>query len=264
MDSARFEHLIKLGDSGRLEDVIRESQAMLAETADAHEKGSLLAGMCMAYGSLGRLKDARQTLNQMKQLELSHAGIRLNADYFESVLLNQEGQYEASLSAFATTLDRNHDLLKDSEYRYLYEEIQCRRALTLIGLSRYKDALPLLKEAVGFSFDQPLAEQQVRFALGVCLEDANDTEAAKREFIHVVAFGLKNDVEEKTLWRLGILFYKAGALAQAKQHLETMLRDFPSGSAIPRKKVYKALSQTYHYLGDKANEKLYQGLASKS
>jgi uncharacterized protein HemY len=85
------------------------------------------------------------------------------------------------------------------------------------------------------------------------------------KFTCVVGFGLKNDVEERTLWRLGILHYKAGALAQAKQQLETILRDFSSQSAaVPRKHVYDALSQTYRYLGDEANAKLYMGLARKS
>jgi hypothetical protein len=108
-------------------------------------------------------------------------------------------------------------------------------------------------------------EQEVRYALGVCLEDANDAEAAKQEFIRVVNFGLRNDVEERALWHLGISYYKAGALAQARQQLETILRDFSSQSpAVPRKQIYEALSQTYRYLGDKANAKLYMGLARKS
>ena len=137
--------------------------------------------------------------------------------------------------------------------------------MTLFGLSRSKEALPILREAVSFSFNQATDEQQVHFALGVCLEDANETEAAKQEFIRVVSCGLKSDVEERALYRLAILHYKTGALAQAKQQLETILRDFPSQSpAVPRKQVYEGLSRTYRYLGDKASEKLYMDLARKS
>jgi tetratricopeptide (TPR) repeat protein len=264
MDQAVFEHLMELDQSGRIEDVIRESQLLLAETADADEKASILVCMGVAYAKLGRLREVRETLDQMKALNISHAGIRLNAEFCEPTLLIQERRYQEGLSAFAAMLNRNREAFKDPEHRYLYEDIQCRRALTLFGLSRYKDALPILKEAVSFSFDQVTDEQQVRFALGVCLEDANDAEAAKREFIRVVAFGLKNDVEEKTLWRLGILYYEGGALAQAKQQLETILRDFPNCSAIPRKSVHEALSQMHRYFGDEANEKLYKGLAGES
>ncbi len=220
MNSARFEHIAALRNSGRIEDAIRESQTLLAETTDVNEKASLLGIMHVSYCKLDRLQEARQTLDQLKQLEISHLGIRLNAEFCEPTFLIQEGRYEEGLSAFTAMLDRHSEAFKEPEHRYLYE---------------------------------------------VCLEDANDTEAAKQEFIRVVGFGLKNDVEERALYRLAILHYKTGALAQAKQQLETILRDFPNQSpAVPRKQVYEGLSQTYRYLGDKASEKLYMDLAQKS
>jgi len=262
MDPARFEHLMELDKSGQIEDAIRESQILLAETTDVNEKASLLGIMHVSYCKLGRLKEARQTLDQLKEVEISHLGIRLNAEFCEPTLLIQEGRYDEGLSAFAAMLDRHSEAFKEPEHRYLYEDIQCRRALTLFGLSRFKEALPILREAISFSFNEATAEQQVHFALGVCLEDANDAHAAKEEFIRVVGFGLKNDVEEESRYRLAILHYKAGALAQAKQQLEMILQDFPNqSSAVPRKQVYEALSQTCHYLGDKANAKLYMDLA---
>jgi tetratricopeptide (TPR) repeat protein len=100
-------------------------------------------------------------------------------------------------------LDRYREVLKDIEHRYLYEDIQYRRGLALFGLSRFNEALPSLREAVSFSYDHAADEQQVHFALGVCLEDAKDTEAAKQEFNRVIGFGLKNDVEERACmtWR---------------------------------------------------------------
>lgn len=265
IDSARFEHVAALRNSGRIEDAIRESQIVLGETTDVNEKASILTGVHVFYCTLGRLQEARQTLDQLKQLEISHLGIRLNAEFCEPTFQIQEGRYEEGLSAFTAMLDRHSEAFNEPEHRYLYEDIQCRRALTLFGLSRSKEALPILREAVSFSFNQATDEQQVHFALGVCLEDANETEAAKQEFIRVVSCGLKNDVEERALYRLAILHYKTGALAQAKQQLETILRDFPSQSpAVPRKQVYEGLSRTYRYLGDKASEKLYMDLARKS
>lgn len=264
MDSAHFEHLAELGDTGRLEDAIQESHALLKQTNDPDEKASLLTGVHVFYCRLGRLKEARQTLDEMKKLGVSDLGIRLNAEFCEPAFLIHEGKYDEGLSAFAAMLNRHSKAFNDPEHRYLYEDIQCRRALTLFGLARYNEALPILREAVSFSFNKTTDEQQLHFAFGVCLEEASETDAAKQEFLRVLGFGVKNDVEERTLWRLGILHYKAGALAQAKLQLETILRDFPSqNSAVPRKEVYQALSQTYRYLGDQANADLYAGLARK-
>src|SRR5262249_16298210 len=121
------------------------------------------------------------------------------------------------------------------------------------------------REAVSYSFNDATDEQQVHFALGVFLEDAHDEEAAKEEFIRAVGFALKNDVEERALYRLAILHYKAGALAEAKHQLEIILQDFPNESrGVPRKQVYEGLSQTCRYLGDKANAKRYMDLAKGS
>jgi len=265
MDLTRFEHLIELDKSGRIEDAIRESRTLLAETTDVNEKASLLGGMHVSYCKLGRLNEARQTLERMKQLEISDLGVRLNAEFCEPTLLIQEGRCEEGLSAFATMLDRYSAALREPEHRYLYEDIQCRRAATLVALSRFKEALPILKEALSFSFEKATNEQRVHFDLGICLEETNETEAAKQEFFRAIGFGLKNDIEERALYRLAILHFKADALAQAKQQLETILRDFPGqSSAVPRKYVYEQLSHTCRYLGDAANAELYASLAKRA
>ena len=264
MDSLAFERIAELRNSGRIEDAIRESQILLAETTDAKEKASLLTGLQVFYCVLGRLVEARQTLVQLPHLEIPDLGIRLNVEFCEPTLLTLEGRYEEGISAFAAMLDRHCETLKEPQFRYLYEDIQCRRALALVSISRFKEALPILREDISFSFDEAADDQRTHFSLGVCLEETNDPEAAKQEFIRVVGFGLKNDVEERALYRVAILHYRTGALAQAKQQLETILRDFPNQSpAVPRKQVYEGLARTYRYLGDKANEKLYMNLAQK-
>lgn len=265
MELGCFEHLMELDRSGRIEDAIRESQALLERTSDADEKASLLGIIHVSFCKLGRLKEARQALEQMKQLEVSQLGIRLNAEFCEPSFLVLEGRYEEGLLAFAGMLNRHSEAFKEPEHRYLYEDIQSRRAVVLFGLSRYKEALPILREAVSFSFDKAENAQKMHFYLGVCLEDAHETQAAKQQFVLVVGYGLKNDIEEQALYRLAILYYNAGAFAQARQQLEAILQKYPNPSAaVPRKYVYQTLSQTCRHLGDQANAKLYMDLAQKS
>jgi tetratricopeptide (TPR) repeat protein len=262
MDSPRFEHLAELE---KPEDEVREAQIMLAEAHDVNQRASLLGVMHVAYCKLGRQKEAQQMLEEMKQLDISDLGVRLNAEFCEPAFLINQGRYEEGLTAFAAMLDRHREAFKTPEHRYLFEDIQCRRALTLFGLSRFKDALPILREVVTFPFDELGDEQQIHFALGVCLDDSDDPEAAKQELIRVVGFGIKNDLEEQALYRLAILHYKSGALAQAKQQLETILRDFPNpSSSVSRRQVYQGLSQVFRDLGDKASEKLYADMAKKA
>jgi tetratricopeptide (TPR) repeat protein len=259
-----FEHLMELDKSGRDEDLIRECQAWLKETNDPNEKAILLNNLHISYCKLGRLKEARQTLEQIKHVEISDIVTRMQAEFCEAALLLLEGRSEEGLSVFASMLDRHSKFFKVIEHRYVYEEIQWRSALALCGLNRLREALPILREAVSFSYDQTAVEQKIHLWLGVCLEDAKDIEAAKQEFYRVVAFRLKNGSEERALFWLASIYYNSGGLAQAKQHLETILRDFSNDSpAIPRKEVYEALSRTYHCLGD-SEEKLYKDLAKRS
>ncbi len=150
MDTAHFERIAELRDSGRLEDAIRESQVLLTETTDANEKASILTGVHVFYCTLGRLKEARQTLGQLKQVHISEPEVLLNAEFCEPTLLIQEGRYEEGLSAFVAMLDRHSEAFKEERFRYLYEDIQCRRALTLVGLSRFKEALPTLRRHLFF------------------------------------------------------------------------------------------------------------------
>ena len=263
MERSRWEHLVNLD---RPEEKIRECEVMMAETADANERASLLGIMHVAYCQLNRTKEARQALEEMKQIEITENEIRLTAEFCESAFLIQEGKCEEGLAGFKAMLDRHAEALKQPSYRYLYEDIQCRRAFTLVDLSRFEEALPLLREALRFSLDPATGdEQRLHFALGLCFQDAKEDQAAKQEFLHVVRLGIKNSIGERALYLLALLQYKDGAVAQAKLQLETLLRDFPAeSSVVPRSYVYQTLSQTFRYFGDEKNEKLYADLAKRS
>jgi pentatricopeptide repeat protein len=256
-----FEHLMSLTNP---EEVIKESQLMLAAATDVGDKASLLISMYSSYCQLQRLQEARQVLEEMDHLDIADSEVRLNAEFCKCTFLMMEERYTEGVHLFVELLARHHETLQNPEYRHLYEDIQCRRALGLFSLSRFKEALPILQEAVLFSFDKRDDEHEVRFALAVCLDETNETEAAKREYISVVSMAVKNSFGEEALFRLAALYYRTGAVAQAKHHLEAILRDFSDVSpAVPRKVVYKTLSQTFHYLGDKTNEKLYADLAAR-
>jgi len=263
MDWSHFEHLIELTNSGRTEDAIRESGMLLAKATDANEKASLLTGALVLCSRLGRFGEARQTLDQIRQLEISDAEVRLNAEFCEPCLLMDEGKHEEAVLAFASMLQRNRDILGEALFRYLYEDIQSRRALALFGLSRFTEALPILQEAIGFSFEEAVDDQRIHYALGVCCEETNGTEGAKREFFRVVGFNLKNGVEEQARYRLARLHVKAYAFAQARKQLEIILDEHSGPNyAVPCKYIYEQLSHVCTHLGDNPSAKLYMDLAS--
>jgi tetratricopeptide (TPR) repeat protein len=262
MDWSCYERVNQLQKSGRVEEAIQECDRLLTRAVDDDERASLLNGELICYAILGRMGEARRVLGQMQQLHPSEVDIRLSPEFCGACLLLQEGKFEEGISALAAMLQRYGGALKEERFRYLYEDIQCRRALALVGISRFADALPILKEAVSFSFNQATDEQQTHFNLGICCEETKDLDAAKREYLIAVGFNIKNDIEEQARWRLALLFYTDGALAQARKQLEVILQEVPDQNAvIPRKWVYQQLSMVSRYLGDKANAKIYMDLA---
>jgi tetratricopeptide (TPR) repeat protein len=263
MDSKSFEHLMSLQSP---EEVIRESQNLLTQRPDVNEKASLLGNIHVSLVKLGRLEEAKKILEELKRLEILDIEMRLIAEFWEPCFLVQDGRPEEALSAFSAILERNCVAFKNPEHRYLYEDIQCRRATVLFDLSNYKDALPILHEAAEcFSFDDPADRQLVHFQLGVCLYYAGNMTAAKEDFLLVLRLNLGNEYEERSLYWLGTIYYKNGASAQTIHHLETLLRDFPAVSAAVRRDwVYELLSKAFRYLGDEVNGHLYANLAKEA
>jgi tetratricopeptide (TPR) repeat protein len=261
MDSKRFEYLMSLTSP---EAVISESLLMLADAENADEKASLLISIHVSYRKLHRRPEAREVLEELNGLDIQDLGTRLNAELCKCVFPADEGRYEESLRLLADLLVRHRAALDLPEYRYLYEDTQCRRGLLLFGLDRFKEALPILQEVVLFPFDRRESKHEIHFALGTCLDETGDIEAAKQEYIRAVAMGVKNSYGEEALYRLGMLYYKIGALAQARHHLEAILRDFSDvAPTLPRSDIYKKLSNLSRHLGDQEGEKRYAALATK-
>jgi tetratricopeptide (TPR) repeat protein len=255
MYESRVQSIMALRDSGRVEDALRESQILLTESNDTNENASLLIGIVVSCLMLGRTLEARQALNQLRQLEISDLEVQLNAEFCEPCLLVQEGRLEGGEFSFAAMLQRHSEALKEERFRYLYEDIQSRRALVLVGLRRFAEGIPVLGEAVSFKFDKPADEQQTHFALGVSYDETGASDSARVEFLRVISFNLENEIEERSRYRLAVLCFKARAFAQARQQLEAILQNYPNESAVvPRKHVYEQLAHTYCYLGDKKTQ----------
>ncbi len=265
MDWPNFEHLMKLGKVGRLDEAARGSEALAARAESDDDRASLLTGALVFSARLGRLADARRILGRLMPLEVSDPEVRLNAEFCEPCLLIQEGRAEEAIAAFRKMLQLHHDALHEDRFRYLYEDIQCRTGLALVSVARFAEALPILREAVDFTSDKAAGEQEVRYALAVCYEETSDPEAAKHEYHAVIAFNAKSDFAERARYRVARIYMMTGGLAQARKLLEAVLQASPGASpAVPRKRVYEHLSLVCRHLGDRANGKLYADLAKSA
>ncbi len=266
MDQERFEKAIILRNTGRILEAIQEFHAMQEEATDANEKSALLLNQLRGYADLGRLVEAEQILERIRELAPDDAVAGLNTDFGAACVAALGGHHGKVVLQFQRILEQYTELLETPDYRDLYEDIQQRRAFSMVHLRRYVDALPILKEASSSFFTLKKADQQeIHLYLGLCYAELHEERLAKEEFLRAIEFGLKNSVEAQARYNVGVVSFLDGGFAQAKHQLEWILQTYPGEIPnLSRKDVYQQLSRTYHYLGDRDNAERYKKLAQDS
>ena len=212
----------------------------------------------------GRLDKAGEVMRQIRGLTIEDKFVRMIVDFGDACMTTQMGKLEEGVFKFEKVLQTNWEELRDPDNRHLYEELQERRGFALTSLERYAEALPILNDALSFTSDKS-DPQLVHFYLAVCYQATSQMVPAKESFLRAIQLGLSSGFEADARYRLGILYIRSGALAQAKYHLEVALQ-LPE-EAIKRelrKNIYQQMSRVCHYLREFEEEKKYSKLAQVS
>ncbi len=261
MDWVRFQKATALRDSGRAEDAAREFHLLEAEVDSTNERAALLMNEHTCYCDLGRLDEAQRLMTQIRTLETTDLVVRLVVDFGEACMHIQMGQTGKGLSEFQEILALYPELLQSS-HRNLYESIQRRRGVSLSKLNRHSEALPLLSEASAFANLVAEDKQEIHFYLGICYDQLREWVSAKEHYLQAIGLELNSDLEAHARYQVAIIYFNAGAFAQAKHHLEAVLQardgDVPN---LPKQYIYELLSRTCHYLGEKQDAQRYASLA---
>lgn len=264
MDQKRFENANRLWAEGHIEQAAGEFHTM-AETADCpDEKIGAFLNEHKCLLQISHLDEANEVMRQIRALRIQDEFIRMLVDVADSFMTTQMGRLKDGVEKFEALLESNKEQLRSPENQGLYEEIQQKRGVSLTNLCRYGEAIPILEEAASFTTDK-FEPQLVHFFLAVCYQGNSEPERAKQEFLRVISLGLNNDFEADAHYRLAILYYRSGALAQAKYHLEAALQ-MPEQALSDRlrKNIYQQMSYVCHFLKEFDEEKKYTKLAQAS
>ncbi len=264
MDPERFEYANSLWRDGHVEDAASEFHAMAEEADYSDEKAGLLINEHKCYAQVGKLDKANEVMRQIRNLTVHDKFVRMIVDFGDACMTTQMGKLEEGVFKFGKILETNWEELRDPDNRHLYEDLQERRGFALTSLERYPEALPILNDALSFTSDKS-DPQLVHFYLAVCYQATSQMVPAKESFLRAIQLGLSSDFEAGARYRLGILYFRSGALAQAKYHLEVALQ-LPKEAIKPelRKNIYQQMSQVCHYLREFKEEKKYSKLAQVS
>jgi tetratricopeptide (TPR) repeat protein len=258
MDTQRFEHAIALRDAGRVEEALSEFTAISESTPDPEDKASLLGNECTCLTVLGRLREARERLSRALRIApRTHTLLYL---YYEDAgLLTHEGNWAKALRSLEDLLKYFPDLLRMTQHRGLYEQIQILRGSALVALGRYGEARAALEECQTFSLG--VSDRHfVLYNLGRSYMNLGEKERAKKVLGEALQSGLQGSDAVSAHFGLGTIHAGEQAYAKAMMEFEWCLAHVEEGQ-MPKHNICEWLASTARALGMKEDAERYERLA---
>ena len=258
MNLERLTTAMGLQHSGRAEEAAVEFGRMAAECDDPEWKSNLLLSEHVCYCILGRLVEAEQVLQAMRQIKTDNASIEVNKAFSEACFFAQKGELELGLTTFDSILNRFSVLLRSPEFRYLYEDIQQRRGAVLAKLGRYEEAISVLKEALSFELELP-ARSDLLANLGFCYSQLKRYGEAKDYFSRALELGVTKNWESQVHASLGIAYAHLGLLREAKRELQ-ICEQRAEEYQLQMGPIYGWLRNVCERLGERGESEKYERL----
>ena len=156
MNKSVIQSAIEQRDPTLARDALREIDLLLGSTPDPNERIYLRFSKSSCHGILDNFEEARQQLSLALQQEPEDPDIRLNVEFNEGLLLQQEGKYREAFERLSTLLSDYPERLSQPELQLMYEDIQQRRAFLSVALSQFRNAIPLMQKILSFDLEREI------------------------------------------------------------------------------------------------------------
>jgi tetratricopeptide (TPR) repeat protein len=260
------ESVIQKAVEGNDPDLAREAlgqiQAILGSSTDQNERVCLLFSRASCYVILGDFAEARRRLVIALDEGRDDPNAKLSFDFSAGLFSQREGKYAEALERFSATLSTHSQQLKQPDLRFIYEDIQQRRAFLSVTLSRFQDAVPLLKESLSFDLDKELRSSAIA-SLGFCYLELKDYEHARDQFLEAMALGLTKEWEGKAHLYLGIAYFYTDMVPEAKREF-LLCEQLATAHQLPILDVYAWLSVTCKRLAETSESERYARIGKRN
>ena len=262
MNKSVIQNAIELRDPTLARQALGEIDLLLSSTPDPNERVYLLFSKSSCHGILGNFEEARQQLTLALRQEHENPDIRLTVEFNEGLLFQQEGKYREAFERFSTLLSGHAEKFRRPELRFMYEDIQQRRAFLSVTLSQFRGSIPLLQEILSFDLEKEVRSDALA-GLGRCYLELREWELAKNYFLQARTIGVTKEREKTFHFFLGIAYFYTDALAEAKREFK-ICEEHASDYELPILDVYQWLSSVSKRLGQMAEAERYARLARPS
>lgn len=259
MDKSIVQYAMESGDTAAAEEASRQMDVQIESTADASEKANLYLEKATLHGALGQFIDARAQLALALQYAPNDADIRLQHDFIDASLYDQERKPEDAYLHLTSVLSRHSERLSRPDVRFIYEDIQLRRGFDATSTGRFKEALPILKECLSFQLKSS-EESIVLCDLGRCYSEAEEYESARDCLVHAIAIGPPTESNGQAHLYLGIAFARLGLLQDAKKEFQ-LCEDKTVEYGLELDKIHRWLSWVCKGLNEPSESDRYARLA---
>ena len=142
MNESSFQKAIENNDPILARAAFPEIDSLLSQATDPNEKAYLLFSKSTCYGILGDFSEARKYLSSALRQQPDDPHTRLTFDFNGGLLSQREGKYREALDAFTAVVANYAETLKSSDLRFMFEEIQQRRAFLSATVREFQSAIP--------------------------------------------------------------------------------------------------------------------------
>jgi len=198
MNDSIVQHVMEFGDTTVAEEAFRQLNVQIESTSDVAEKANLYLGKATLHGILGQFSDARTQLDLALKCAPDNADIRLQCDFINASLYDQERKPEEAYLTLTSVLSGYSERLSRPDVRFMYEDIQLRRAFDATSTGRFKEALPILKECLSFEL-RPTDKSIVLSDLGRCYSEAEEYESARNCFVEALSIASQKNQRGKLI-----------------------------------------------------------------
>lgn len=262
MHNSVIQDAIELRDPTLASKALAEIDLLLGSTPDPSERLYLLLSKSSCHGILGNFGGAREQLSLALQLEAQDPDTRLTVEFYEGLLWQQEGKYREALEKFSAVLSRHSVRLTRPELRFMYQDIQQRRAFLSVTLRHFQEAVPLFREILFFHIEKELRSEALA-SLGLCYLELGEWDLARDCLLQAKAIGVTKEREKTFHFYLGIAYFYTEDLTEAKKEFE-ICEQHAIKYQLPTLDVYSWLSGVSKRPGDKAGSERYAQLAKPS
>jgi len=144
----------------------------------------------------------------------------------------------------------------------MYEDIQQRRAFLSVTLSRFQDAVPLLKESLSFDLDEEVRRKAFS-SLGLCYLELKLYELAREYLLQAIELGLTTEWKGTAHFYLGIAYFYTDMVREAKREF-LLCEQLATIYQLPIVDIFGWLSSICKRLGETSEAECYARMGRRN